>query len=213
MLPIPSFLTPSVVSTRALNKLLQREDWARARLSPQAGKTARFVVGRLTLNLTVQADGYVQSSDPAIVPDVTLTIPTQKLGRLPEVLRAGDPNAMATLLHVQGDAGLASVVSDLARDLRWDIETDLARVVGDVAAVRVVNGVRSLSAGLRQSGARLAANVGEYLSEETQLLAARPAYNEWNDRLGAARAKLDALETRLSWLESSGAVRTATPKA
>ncbi len=87
MLPIPSFLTPAAISTRALNKLLRREDWARVRLSLQAGKTSRFVVGRLTLNLTVQADGYVQSCDPAIVPDVTLTIPTQKLGQLPAVLR------------------------------------------------------------------------------------------------------------------------------
>lgn len=213
MLPIPSFLTPAAISTRALNKLLQREDWARARLSLQAGKTTRFVAGRLTLNLTVQADGYVQSCDPAIVPDVTLTIPTQKLGQLPAVLRAGDPNAIAALLHVQGDAGLASVVSDLARDLRWDIEADLARVVGDVAALRVVNGARSLSTGFGQAAGRFAANVGEYLSEEAQLLAARPAYGEWNDRLDAARARIDALESRLAGLESRGAARNAKRKA
>ncbi|UHL63951.1 SCP2 sterol-binding domain-containing protein [Paralcaligenes sp. KSB-10] len=211
MLPIPSFLTPAAVFARTLNKLLQREEWARERLSRHAGKTLRFVLGRISLSLTLRADGYVEASDPAIVPDVTLTIPADKLSHLPAVLRPGDPTEIAALMHVEGDAGLAHVVSDLARDLRWDVESDLARLFGDVAALRMVSGFKSVSASLQRAGERLAGNVGEYLSEEGELLVGRPSFEERLARLRASQARLDVLEHRVSRLESgvSGTVRRA----
>jgi ubiquinone biosynthesis protein UbiJ len=37
-------------------------------------------------------------------------------------------------MAVQGDVGLAADISWLAENLRWDVEDDLARVIGDVPA-------------------------------------------------------------------------------
>ena len=201
MLPIPSFLAPASLCAGAFNQLLRREEWARERLSRYAGKTVRFVVGRTTLALTLQSTGYTEPSDPAIVPDVTLTIPAQKLGQLPGVLRTRDSREIAALMHVEGDAGLAQVVSDLARELRWDIEDDLAGVVGDVAALRLVNGFKSFVGATQVSAERLAGNLGEYLSEESHMILGRPAYEEWRTRLLAIQSRLDSLEQRVSRLQ------------
>ena len=200
MLPIPSFLAPASVCARILNQLLRREGWARERLSRYSGKTVRFVAGHTTLALTLQSSGYTEPSDSAIVPDVTLTIPTQKLGRLPGILRSGDSSEIAALMHVEGDAGLAHVVSDLARELRWDIEDDLAKVVGDVAAVRLIHGVKSLASGAQVSAERLAGSVSEYLSEESQLVLGRPVYEEWRTQLSTVQSRLDSLDQRISRL-------------
>ncbi|WP_245150612.1 ubiquinone biosynthesis accessory factor UbiJ [Pollutimonas harenae] len=198
MLSLPSFLTPAAVYARMLNKLLQRESWARDRLSRHAGKTVGFKVGSITMGLSIQADGLVQASDRAVVPNVTLTIPANQLAELPGVLRARDPSLLTELLHVEGDAGLAQVVSELARDLRWDIEDDLSQVVGDVAAARMVQAADALKTGVQTATSRLAGNASEYLIEESALLANRPAYDDWSEKLQAIRLRLDQLDRRVS---------------
>src|SRR3546814_2325395 len=79
------------------------------------------ISGSFKMGLSIQSDGLVQPSDQAVTPNVTLTIPADQLAELPGVLRARDPALLTELLHVEGDAGLAQVVSELARDLRWEI--------------------------------------------------------------------------------------------
>src|SRR3546814_310359 len=198
MLPIPSFLAPASVFARVLNALLARERWAGERLSRHAGKTMRFVLGSLVLGFTVNADGSVQACDPAIVPDTTLTIPAERLAELPGALRASDPEQIAALMHIQGDAALAHVVSDLARDLRWDIENDLSRIFGDIAARRLLAMFKGLAAGVRQGSARFAGNVGEYLIEEGEILLGRGEYDEWRGGILAMGDRLDALDSAVA---------------
>src|SRR5690606_32919326 len=115
-----------------------------------------------------------------------------------DLLQSRDPNAIAELLHVQGDAGLASVVSELARDLRWDIEDDLARVVGDMTALRLISAGRSATDGLRASGERLAGNATEFLTEESSMMASRPAFSDWSENVRQLAARVDRLESRIT---------------
>lgn len=200
MFPFSLLPDPALVHARILNMLLRREDWARERLSRHAGKTLRFAVGAFKTGFALQSDGYVQVSDPAVVPDVVLTVPAARFADLPSVLRSRDPAAIAAIMHVQGDAGLAQVVSDLARDLRWDVEDDLSRVVGDLAATRLMGLGRNVASGMQLAATRLAGNVGEYLTEESGLMATRPAYDDWVGRLAEMRKRLDRLDARVSAL-------------
>jgi ubiquinone biosynthesis accessory factor UbiJ len=50
-------------------------------------------------------------------------------------------------MDIRGDAGFAAEVSWLAENLRWDIEDDLARIVGDTPA-RALTRVASTAMGL-----------------------------------------------------------------
>ncbi|NYT82364.1 SCP2 sterol-binding domain-containing protein [Alcaligenaceae bacterium] len=200
MFPFSLLPDPAFMHARILNMLLRREDWARERLSRHAGKTLRFAVGAFKTGFVLQSDGYVQVSDPAVVPDVILTVPAARFADLPSVLRSRDPAAIAAIMHVQGDAGLAQVVSDLARDLRWDVEDDLSRIVGDVAAARLTSLGRNAASGMQSAAIRLAGNVGEYLTEESGLMATRQAYDDWVGRLAEMRKRLDRLDARISAL-------------
>lgn len=197
MLAFPSFLAPASVCASLLNSLLRREDWAKERLARHAGKSVQFVAAPWKIGLAIQADGLVEVSNQAIVPDVTLTLPSEKLSRLPAILRKGDTDEITALLHIQGDAALAQAVSELARGLRWDIEDDLARVVGDVAALRLVGAAKGVSRGVRQSASRLAENTSEYLVEESRQVLGRPAFDDWRDRLHTLHHRLEQLEGRV----------------
>ena len=190
------------MAARMLNKLLLREEWARDRLARHAGKTAGFDVGHINLALSIQADGLVQPSDKAVVPNVRLIIPASRLSELPEVLRARDPSRLTELMHIEGDAGLAQVVSELAKDLRWDLEDDLAKVVGDVAATRIVRAADGVRAGAQAAVSRLAGNVEEYLSEESTWLVKRSAYDDWAKATQVLAQKLDRLDQRVALLGS-----------
>lgn len=205
MLALPSFLAPAAVYARLLNVLLKREDWARTRLYPHAGKTVRFVAGPVKISLCVESSGFTQPSDPAVVPDVTLTIPTHQVSKLPSLIKNNDPSQLVAILHIDGDAGLAQTVSDLARDLRWDIEHELASRVGDITAMRLIQTGSIVTDAARKSTRNLSENVSEYLGHESGLLVNRPAFSMWSGDLNDAQRHIEQLEARLNALSLPGA--------
>lgn len=212
MLAFPPFLAPAAFYARLLNALLQREDWARSRLYPHAGKTVRFVAGPVRLSLCIDSSGYTQASNAAIVPDVTLTIPSDQITQLPSLIKSQDPSALVAILHIEGDAGLAQTVSDLARDLRWDIEHELASRVGDAAAMRILQTGSVLFSTARSSTRHLTENISEYLAYESNLLVSRPAYTGWADTLNDVQQRLAQLEARVNALPHPAAGNTQTAK-
>ncbi|MFC4279023.1 ubiquinone biosynthesis accessory factor UbiJ [Achromobacter aloeverae] len=212
MLPFPALPRPSRVLCGALNALLKREEWARDRLARHAGKTVRLSFSGFQLSLTVDAQGYADVAADAIVPDVTLTLDSGKfslarlLGEEGRALANASPreraDAFADMTHISGDAGLAQVVAELAANLRWDVEDELARVVGDIPATRLTQGVRSVARGARDVAQRVGGNVAEFLSYEQGVLANRPVMEGWRDGIARAAGSVDALAARLARLDA-----------
>ena len=201
-LPFPTLPNPASVAVRALNALLRREAWARDRLVRHAGKTVRLTVGGFKAAVTFTSEGQAQVADPAIVPDVTVTLAPEKLSLagLLSLRQSPDGQAIMDITHISGDAGLAQVVGELARHLRWDIEDELATKIGDVPATRLMQAARSLATGARTTGQRLGANMAEYLSEERRVLVGRPLFDEHRDQLARTNEALDALDARIKRL-------------
>src|SRR5688572_31420501 len=81
---------------------------------------------------------------------------------------------------IAGDTDFASAIHQLARDLRWDVEEDLSRVFGDIAAHRMAETGRTL----RHWGGQAMENTGrsfaEYWTEEQPLIAAAREIDEFN---------------------------------
>jgi len=205
LFPLPLPPSPAHLVLRFLNTLLAREAWARERLAKHAGKTARFVLARRDLSLTVLPDGQLALAAADAHADVVLTVKTESLTLATLArLRAGadDADALADMMHIAGDAAFAQVVAELARDLRPDWQDALAERIGDVAALRIAQGARVVRDGLRGGGERLAANVAEYLSEESDALLGRPAFETLREDFAALEARLDALAQRATLLES-----------
>src|SRR5690606_28310094 len=195
-LPFP-FPAPSDVLLRGLNALLHREPWARERLAAHAGKSLRLTGGEpWTLQCAIASDGSLRPCDRAVAPDVVLSIPPEHRRHLPGAWRAEGLAGVTGQARIQGDAGLAHLVSDLARGLRWDVEDDLSRLVGDVAAVRLTRGARALAAGVRQAASRAEDNVAEYLGEESGLGVRGADLQPWVSARQALESRLERLDAR-----------------
>src|SRR5690625_775499 len=193
--PLPE---PSFIAARALNQLLQQEAWARERLQKHPEQIVRLEVGPATLTLVIQEDGTTQAGQSSDTPDVTLTLPLDKLSELPARLPEQSPEDLTRLLHIQGDAGLAQTVGYLAQNLRWDVEHALAEKIGDIAALKVLGASRSLFSGLKTSGRNLAENAREYLVYEQPVLASTPTLETHAKQIQALQQRLDQAEQRLS---------------
>jgi ubiquinone biosynthesis protein UbiJ len=198
MPPFPSFLHPATLALRAFNALLRREDWARYRLSPHAGKSLRFTLSAWSFDVTISSDGELRLSDPAVVPDVSISLPQGRHTELWTLWREGRLRDVSSILHLEGDAGLVQVVAELARDLRWDIEDELSHIVGDIAALRVLGSMRALSEGVRGAARHGRENIAEYLGEESGLLVQRREFTAWQTQVEGLSARLDGLDRRLA---------------
>lgn len=181
----------------ALSHLLESEEWARDRLRPFAGRLIRIEFGGLTGGFLVSRDGTLaDASDRALDADVVIQIPSEAVAKLPEGL-AG----LFGAARISGSAELAEAFGFVLRNLRWDAEADLARLVGDIAAHRIVSGAEALRIRLADASQRLAANVTEAAVEEFQWLI-KPAdtarYCSEVDRLRDDLARLEARVARLS---------------
>lgn len=201
MLPFSLLPTPSRLAVRALNGMLSREDWARDRLARHAGKTVRFVFGRFIVGLAVSHDGYADLADSAVVPDVTLTINPSKLNPL-GMLPGQERPDVAEATHIEGDAALARVVADLAANLRWDPEDELARWVGDVPATRLIASARLIHQGSTTAISSVGRNVSEYLAEESNVLAGTPLLTQWQHDLTHLNQQREALSRQAAALEA-----------
>jgi len=178
----------------ALNHLLQQASWARQRLGVFAGRKARFDMPPWRLAFAVTAEGLFEATREDDV-DVTVALPADT----PLVALQGLDRAMAAA-HVTGNAEFATELSFVLKNLRWDAEEDLSRVVGDVAAHRIVGVLSRLTLWQKETARNLTENVAEYLSEEARLLVPRHELASLRDEIEQFGSRIATLEARLARL-------------
>ena len=189
-----STLFPDPV-TSGLNHVLRSAPLALERLRPHAGRTVAFHVGPLTFAFTVQTTGEVTSARADIPRDLSVRISPFLLPRL-----AAHEEAAYREIEMTGDMELAQEVSFLARNLTWDVEEDLARVIGDIPAHRIVSTARSFNAWGRDAALRVAQGVSEYWTEEAPLIASRVKVEGFVRDVSDLREAVDRLEKRIERL-------------
>lgn len=175
-----------------LNHLLANAGWARSRLQPFAGRHARFDIPPLQLAFSVTSAGLLEPIPDEATPDVVILLPANA----PLLLIQGLDKLMA-VARVDGNADFATELSFVLRNLHWDVEEDISRVVGDIAARRLVQGTSQLAAWHRQGSDRLAANLAEYLAHENPLLLSRAEFDRFRTDIDEFTNELSRMETRM----------------
>ncbi len=182
----------------ALNHLLRGQPWLRQRLLPFAGRTAALEVFPAKLMVSVAADGQLLLAGDEAGPDVVVRVPVSAA----LALAAGDERSRGRI-QMSGDPAFAAVLGGVLRELRWDVEEDLSRVVGDIAAHRIVETGRALLDWQRQAAQNLFQTLAEFLTEEKPVLAQRSQLEDWVREVDLVREAAERLEKRIARLESS----------
>jgi ubiquinone biosynthesis accessory factor UbiJ len=178
----------------ALNHLLGQSAWARRQLQPFAGRQARFDMPPWQLAFAVTAEGLFESVGEGDI-DVTVTLPAET----PLVALQGMDRAMAAA-HVTGNAEFATALSFVLKNLRWDAEEDLSRLVGDIAARRLVGVSSRLTLWQKEAARNAAENLAEYLAEEARLLVPSREFATFREELADFASRIERLEARATAL-------------
>ena len=126
-------------------RFLMQEPQAQQRLRRQQGKPVRVAWGDFHLTLAPTPAGLLERPSGDRQPELHMTVTqTSPLALAQQVLGGERPN-----VDIQGDVQLAAEVAWLVDNVRWDVEEDLSRLVGDAAAHTLASGARTAATALK----------------------------------------------------------------
>ncbi|MDR0226987.1 MAG: hypothetical protein LBI66_11240 [Burkholderiaceae bacterium] len=135
-----------------LNHVLMQEKEATERLVRQKGRVARVQWRSYSVALQVTPAGLFNVAPEDAQPDLLLEITETSPLALAQVALRGDKPS----IRIEGDVQLAADINWLVDHVEWDVEEDLARLIGDAPAHTVARVARSAAQALRQFvGARM----------------------------------------------------------
>lgn len=128
-----------------LNHILQNEPEAMSRLKRQSGSRVHFFWRTFKLQLKATPVGLVDLDDTNAAPSLSLTLTQTALNEIAANLAAQQTPPM----RIEGDVQLAAEVAWLTQHVKWDVEEDLASVIGNVPAHAIGQAARAFAAALR----------------------------------------------------------------
>lgn len=133
-----------------INHVLMQEPEALARLTRQKGRVVLASWRLLAMRLAVTPAGLFEIADQGANPDLTLTLTEPS----PLVLAQAALRGEKPPVRIEGDVQFAAEINWLVDHVRWDLEEDLSRLVGDAPAHAIGAAVRRMAQALRQFAGR-----------------------------------------------------------
>jgi len=190
----------------ALNHLLRDAEWARAQLIPFTGRIVRFEVAPLAVAFAIESDGRLAAAPLESEAAALVQVSGPTLVRL---VWLRDESARQDV-RVTGDTALASALTGVLSAMRWDVEEDLSRVIGDVAAHRVAQAGSAFLAWQGRTATNLAQSLAEYWTEERPVIAGSEAVREFVRAVDMLRDDTERLEKRVERLSARSMPRSGS---
>ena len=129
-----------------LNHILSQEKEATSRLARQKGRVVHMQWRAFAMQLIATPAGLLDRAPVEAKPDLVLAVTEESPFALAQAALRGDKPAV----RIEGDVQLAAEVSWLVEHVRWDLEEDLSRVIGDAPAHALGQAARGMAQALRQ---------------------------------------------------------------
>ena len=130
-----------------INHVLMQEPAARERLQRQKGLSIQLVWRDFVFQCVCTPAGLMEwvPSSESSKPDLILQVNETSPFVLAKSVLQGDKPP----IRIEGDVQLAAEVNWLIDHLRWDVEEDLSRIIGDAPAHMVVQNAKKVVEALR----------------------------------------------------------------
>jgi ubiquinone biosynthesis protein UbiJ len=128
-----------------LNHVLQQEPQAMERLRRQKGRVVLALWRTYFFRVLVTPAGLLDVAPADTAADLTLELTQESPVEIAQAVMQGNKPAV----RVEGDVQLAAEVNWLADHVRWDLEEDLSKILGDAAAYNLVQGASAVARALR----------------------------------------------------------------
>ena len=129
-----------------LNHILIQEKEATNRLARQKGRVVLMQWRSFAIKLIATPAGLLDRAPAEAKADLLLAVTEESPFVLAQAALRGDKPAV----RIEGDVQLAAEVNWLVDHVRWDLEEDLSRVIGDAPAHTLGQAARVMAQALRQ---------------------------------------------------------------
>jgi ubiquinone biosynthesis protein UbiJ len=128
-----------------LNHVLMQEPEATARLARLKGRVVHLQWRTLSMTLAATPPGLLELDTSQKTADLSLLVADDSpVSLVQTVLAGGKPP-----IKIEGDVQLAAEVNWLVDHVRWDVEEDLSRIVGDAPAHALTSAAKQVVTGLK----------------------------------------------------------------
>lgn len=153
----------------------------------------------VSVRVSIEAGDLVLSRDPE-PGTADVSISGTPLSLLPLLGADARAHMQSGAVDVKGDAEIAQAFHELLHAARPELEEELSRHVGDVAARQIGNALRSVTDWSRRTASTFADNVSEFLQEESRDLVSRTEGEEFNAAVDELREAVDRIAARIDLL-------------
>jgi ubiquinone biosynthesis protein UbiJ len=166
---------------------------------PFAGKVVQFDFVLAKANLLILENGSLalagDSESQTHAPEARIYAPFSL------VLRtiAGDKHAKSQF-KIDGDAQFAAAIGKVLQHMRWDVEEDLSKIVGDIAANKTATAAKNVFAEAKKQTMNAAEMLVEFWQEEKPILAKKRHVVQFNADVDTLRGDVARFEKRLEKL-------------
>ena len=160
-----------------LNHVLMQESVAMERLVRQSGRVVQVQWRSIVLALKITPAGLLDLAEAGETPDLRVQVVDESpLALARDVLQGDKPS-----IRIDGDVQFAAEIQWLVDHVRWDVEEDLARIVGDTPAHWLASAGQRIAAALRQfvsMGVRTADRFGSRQQAQPPAPPTPPGYGD-----------------------------------
>lgn len=199
--PLEALLRPIA---EVLNRNIAETTPARELATQLDGKTVAIRVRdtALAMYFVFDQDTVTLATEFDADPDVVITGSLVTLARMAggagaQAIRDGD-------IDLTGDAATAQRFQTLLDHAKPDVEEELSRVIGDVAAHQLAEFARGVGNWVRGARSTMGDNIREYLQEESRDLPTRYEVEIFGQQVGELRDDVERIAARLKRLERPG---------
>jgi ubiquinone biosynthesis protein UbiJ len=194
-----------VVVENLLNTVISMDEVTQQRLAELHGRriAIEFKEWNLTLLFVADAKGRLQlSTDDVDAADATMRATPFDFAETMRIERKED-QVFKGKITLDGDTRLAQHFSDILAGLEIDWEEQLSKLTGDVTAHQIGGMLRGFQRWAKRNQRVMRDNLGEYLTEEKQLLPTAFEVAEWRGEVDRLRDDVDRLAARVVRLLSA----------
>jgi ubiquinone biosynthesis protein UbiJ len=197
------FDLPKMALVRAINHVLEREEWALRDLANHQGRVIELILPTGSMQWQIQDDSLIALlSEAHPQPDLVLEVDTNSFSALSAPLGTIKDRAMRAV-KITGDAQLAQLIAKLSNQLHWEYEEDLAKIIGDAPAHYISTQAKRFAKATEKAILDLQGNMVEYLTEEKKVLLHQRDFVSHKMEIQAVRDAVERLEKRISFLQKS----------
>lgn len=180
----------------AVNHLLNLEPSVQTHLKPHVGRTVLLRWDAMLIAPAGEQAFVISEQYRLVATDLAGKTADVTVNVMAGVLQANAETRLR-FVRIEGDVWLAQDLSKVAKQLRWDAEHDLARVIGDTPAYWVVKHAKNTAQVFAQAADALKKQVSAGLTQTPGWALGSDAFEEHKQALAQLGLRISRLEQGL----------------